>query len=213
MSNRLLVLRGIVLVTLLGSCALLNAQVTTPVITSLQSGPTIPTGTPPPPTHGAAITVGTPGQEFLLYVNGNFDTTNNFEEVLWDNGGEGPLQLNILSSTNTQLIANVPSFLYQTAGTASVTVQETLFTIGGALNPRILRPAPRATSNAVIFTINPSMSTIAVTPGIVGLAYAHPFFGGGTPPFVIQFPSGQPPPGLGANSGGQLTGVPTTAGT
>jgi hypothetical protein len=192
----------IAFIGLLAGNALLQGQVQTPTISSLQSSP----ATSFSPTNGAAITAGTPSQGlgFTLYINGNFDPDDFEESVTWTAGGVATT-LFIASRSTTQLTANVPTNLYTTAGSAAITVTETAFE---EIDP---------VSNQVIFTINPAMAQISPLPlGIVGSPYSQSFFTGGTGPFTVVAleESSQPPPGLTFTSGtcNPLHGTPTTAG-
>jgi Putative Ig domain len=199
---------GLALASLLAFPALLPAQVITPHIDNIQSGFGAAT-------NGAAITVGTPSPAgcsisslcLNLFLNGNFNDDVDVE-VDW-NGGS----LNVLSQTSTQLIVNVPSNLYSSAGTvgtATITVTE----FSGCESN-----CPHTTST---YTVNAAMASISsLATGIVGRAYAHPFFTGGTgnsingPNFTVQFNANPAPPGLAPDSSNPplLTGTPTQSGT
>lgn len=59
----------------------------------------------------------------------------------------------------------------------------------------------------------PTISTLSVPDGTVGVDYSATFFASGTGPFTWLIPSGTPPPGLTISSSGVLSGKPTAAGT
>ena len=201
---------GLALIGLLALPGLLLAQ-GTPTISGIQSG----FGTA---TNGAAITAATPTPDgcfesslcLNLFINGNFNPASNQESVTWtENSVQTTLFLQ--GTSTTQLIANVPANLYQSAGIATITVTETLFDCEGSCS----------TSTTSTFTVNPAMTSVGTLPaGIVGIAYSQPFFTGGTgnsisgANFTVQFGGGSPPPGLAAtpNTGNPLAGTPTQAG-
>ncbi len=210
MVNRRRVMRGVLLIAILAGTALLHAQ---PTISSLQSSPP-GLSSIPGPSNIAAITAGTPGQSFDLYVNGNFLILKGVANTVnWIIPGLQPVQINlgVLASSATQIVASVPSGLYASAGSATVTVTQTV--------PDT--PPQITTSNGVPFTIYPVLSGLGALPsGIVGVPYAQPFFAGGTPPFTVVFNQQSPaPPGLNFNPNlgdpvdGALAGTPAQAGT
>jgi hypothetical protein len=146
-----------------------------------------------------------------LFINGNFNTSSNFESVTWTENSN-TTSLFLLQSSNTQLVANVPVGLYAagTAGTVTITVTETQFECD----------VNCSNSTTSTFTINPAMASISPLPtGIVSLTYSQPFFTGGTgnalsgPNFTLLGFS--PPPLLSASSDNPplLVGTPTQSGT
>ena len=193
---------GLALIGLLALPGLLLAQ-GTPTISGIQSG----FGTA---TNGAAITAATPTPDgcfesslcLNLFINGNFNPASNQESVTWtENSVQTTLFLQ--GTSTTQLIANVPANLYQSAGIATITVTETLFDCEGSCS----------TSTTSTFTVNPAMASVGTLPaGIVGVAYSQPFFTGGTgnsisgANFTVQFGGRSPPPCLAAtpNTGNPL---------
>ena len=139
MVNRRIGAWGFVLVNLLAGGGLLHAQPTcnpaTPCITSLQSGLAGYSG-PTAPTNGAAITAGTPGGNYdseetpgiFLYINGNFAADTKLESVTWTESAV-PTTLNVVSQTDTQVVAFVPQNLFASAGSATIVVSETFESI------------------------------------------------------------------------------------
>ena len=149
------------------------------------NGPTVTTLTP------STANAGDPG--FTLTVAGT-----NFvpgAAVMW-NGSILPT----LFSAATQLQATVPATLIASAGTASITVQNT----GGAV------------SGALTFTIGPPslhITTAVLPDGIVGTAYSQVLVAaGGSQPYAWTLSSGNLPGGLGLDpASGTLSGTPTGA--
>src|SRR5215469_2074308 len=199
---------GFALVGLLALPALLPAQVTTPSITDILSG-----FGPNTPTNGPAITAGTPEPPSCfnclnLFINGNFNPQAP-EAVTWTENNATTTLSFFASHTSTQVIVNVPVSLYQSSGTATITVTE-----GG----ECAGPCPSDTST---YTVNPAMASISPLPtGIVSLPYSQRFFTGGTgnaisgSNFTVKLNSGSPP-GLtpSADNPPLLAGTPTQSGT
>jgi hypothetical protein len=209
---------GLALVGLLATPSLLPAQVTTPSIMNIQSG----FGTA---TNGAAITAGTPSPGSCsipslclnLFINGNFNSAA-FESVTWTENNVTTFLTTVGGENPTQVVVNVPMSLYQSAGTATITVTEEFACEGSS--------CLTATSS---FTVNPAMAPISPLPtGIVSIPYSQAFFTGGTgnllpgappspPPnnFTVAFSSGSPPAGLAASSDNPplLAGKPTQSGS
>jgi hypothetical protein len=194
---------GLALAALCSSPVVLLAQ--TPKITSINSG----FGTP---TNGAAITAGTPqpGTTSLqLFINGTFNVSSAITVTWTEAGVTTPLNVPTAPSP-TQVVADVPSTLYQSAGSATITVTETIGVCASACTQ---------TSATATYTVNPIMAQVNTLPnGVVGTAYGPaPFLlsGTGTGPFTAQFTSPPAPPGLSATTNTNtpsLTGTPTTAG-
>ncbi len=205
MVKRRAVKRGSLFLAMLALPALLTAQVRTPNITSIQSG----FGSA---TNGAAITAGTPtpascfGSNICLnlFINGNFQSEGVNTQVTWNEGGV-PTSLPLLQISTTQIVVNVPMALYQAAGSASITVSETLFADV---------PPPPSIDSAT-FTVNPALAGTTLPAGVVGQPYSQPFFTGGTGPFTVAFRTSPAPPGLAAtpSTGNPLAGSPSQSGT
>lgn len=205
---------GFTLVGWLAVPWLLSAQVT-PTITSLQSGFAFGA-----PTNGAAITAATPLPQscdgstdcLKLFINGNFNSDGPQVSVTWtENDTTTPTSLFLTGESATQLVANIPMSLYQSAKTATITVTETFIECDENCS----------SSDTATFTVNPAMASVGALPtGIVGVAYSQAFFTGGTgnaisgPNFTVQFSANPAPPGLSASTSNPplLAGTPMQSG-
>jgi hypothetical protein len=163
-----------------------------------------------PPTHGAAITAGTPAPNGVsLYINGSFNPAVALRTVTWT-GTSAPngQSLAILSASATQVVASVPPALFSSPGSASIKVSEVI-TVGAAA----------LTSNAATYSVNaPLTVSPSLSSGTAGVAYAQPLATGGTANYSLSSTTTLPP-GFGAYNPGPVTqnntdfnGTPTTAG-
>jgi len=187
---------------LYAQCTAANA----PCISSLQSDvPGVSS-----PTHGAAITASTPGNGIWLFINGSFNPTAPLRTVSWSTPSvPTPQPLTIIDATAIQVIASVPSPLFSSPGSASITVAESPI-VGVPLTP----------SNASTFTINPVLTpTPSFASGLVNVAYSQPLATGGTAGYSISFVTGTLPPGFASYNPGpalqntaDFIGTPTAAG-
>ncbi len=197
-------MRGLAVIALLAGGTLLEAQVPTPHIASLAGS--IETDGCLGVTNGAgaAITAGTPVEEFCLYITGNFNPEDN-ENPTWTDAINGTVPLGLAAEpTGTLVVAFVPAYLYATAETATIQVIES----------PVETPAPvNNPSNTLPFIVNPAIAGIAVLPpGIVGVGYSQAFFTGGTAPFTVALTLGVPGLNPTLVTGNPLQGTPSTAG-
>jgi hypothetical protein len=190
----------------------LHAQTCTPTsapcITSLQSDFVKITT----PTHGAAITAGTPVTDIWLFVNGNFSPGAFSRTVTWAGVGApaGQVLATVASGSLTQVIVDVPAALFASAGTASITVSETFAAFSGTF-----------TSPPATYTVNAPLAALTLASGSVGTAYSQPLASGGTGYYSISFAGGNLPPGMttpyqpgpSVQTDTAFAGTPTTFGT
>lgn len=171
-----------------------------PCISSLQSDFV----TSVTPTRGAAITAGTPIADFWLFIKGNFFVGAG-QTVTWTGiGAPSGQTLQVVSANGTQIIADVPSTLFASAGTASVTVTQV-----------------SSTSSGSTYTVNPPLAALTLPSGTAGVAYAQPLASGGTANFSISSDGGTLPPGMAGpyqpgpsqQPNTSFAGVPTAIGT
>jgi hypothetical protein len=168
-----------------GSIGLFAQCTTAPCISSLQSD--FPGAISP--AHGAAVTAATLAPDGInVYINGMF-VLSDLVQITWTGTSAPPpgQKLNFISVNATQVVANVPSALFASAGTASITVNEAV-AVGAA----------PSTSNPATFTVNPALSPTSLTTGLVGIAYSQPLATGGTANYSISLGSGTLPPGFGS---------------
>src|ERR1051326_8115876 len=167
--------RFCLLAVLAAGSTVLHAQCSNaPCIDSLQSDFA---GTDFAPAHGAAITAGTPvgsAPFFWLFINGSFlgeaSTT-----VTWTGvGAPGGTSLFVESYGTSQMIVDVPTNLFASPGTATITVTQD--------------PGNGArTSNASTFTVNRPLAASALPVGVVYISYSQPLATGGTGPYNLQY--------------------------
>jgi hypothetical protein len=207
--------------------ACLQAQVSTPTISSLQASPN-PSVAP----LGPAVTAGTGLRNFILYINGSFNV-DLFDHVEWVNSVTGVtadfyIGSGVASSGSpNQIVVTIPASteggsLFGTPVTApqavSITVFEIVPSFGVAASPNTFFPNAFTISNAATLTLNPLLAPPSPTvfpAGTTGQSYSTTLFSGGTPPYAVNYAStsaGTVPPGLNLANSQTLAGTPTQSG-